>query len=445
MPAPTTLSLVKDLPDGHSALAANDPGRSLRLLFEVEWEFVRTATALICRIGEPEVKYLLCQHVWESAEHARLIRESSRVLPGFDTREQVRPAIRRVFEEAMTATDPYAALDGYYAVLKPGLLTAYRHTLHRLTSQDNENIIRLLETCIVDEQRQAREISPHIVEVPAGQWEFHLATALAELGGFLGEAARRPAPASYDWQHTKERYAHPRNRDRGPYPTGSSVFSTHPDETPVIPSLLIDPTTDARAVRIMAHITLVLRLETIDSLATVFCDTPSVSFDFHYELARQLWSESRHSQAAFRRLPSLGIDLRTLEHPLDLYPLLTQLPAHERYAVLLELAAERSPAYGCAVNRVRELNDSVAEALLEDARDDDQNLVRRGQRWRPELLAQLGDSRTVAEFIREARAKFDRLKKAEANSTRHSLPPTRRLTAAKILRLINTNPIIPAN
>ena len=45
-----------------------------RLLFEVERELVRTATTLIYRVGHPELKYLLAQHVWESAGHARFLR-----------------------------------------------------------------------------------------------------------------------------------------------------------------------------------------------------------------------------------------------------------------------------------------------------------------------------------------------------------------------------------
>ena len=49
-----------------------------RILFEVEREFVRTATTLIYRVGDIELKYLLCQHVWESAGHARFLRERGR-------------------------------------------------------------------------------------------------------------------------------------------------------------------------------------------------------------------------------------------------------------------------------------------------------------------------------------------------------------------------------
>ena len=58
--------------------AVQEMARLQRLLFEVEREFVRTATTLIYRVGEPELKYLLCQHVWEAANHARFLRERGR-------------------------------------------------------------------------------------------------------------------------------------------------------------------------------------------------------------------------------------------------------------------------------------------------------------------------------------------------------------------------------
>ena len=68
--APTKVSPA---PSGRMA-AVSEMTRLLRLLFEVEREFFRTLTTLIPRVGEPELKYLLCTHTWESAGHARFLR-----------------------------------------------------------------------------------------------------------------------------------------------------------------------------------------------------------------------------------------------------------------------------------------------------------------------------------------------------------------------------------
>ena len=80
--------------------AVSEMARLLRLLFEVEREFLRTVTTLIYRVGEPELKYLLCQHAWESAGHARFLRERGRELSSFGTTESVRDSVRRIFNEA---------------------------------------------------------------------------------------------------------------------------------------------------------------------------------------------------------------------------------------------------------------------------------------------------------------------------------------------------------
>ena len=117
--------------------AVQEMARLLRLLFEVEREFLRTATTLIYRVGEPELKYLLCQHVWESAGHARFLRERGRELTGFGNGEDVRGSIRSIFQEAVRPTDGPVALAGFYRVLKPALLSAYRHYL-RVTDHDGD-------------------------------------------------------------------------------------------------------------------------------------------------------------------------------------------------------------------------------------------------------------------------------------------------------------------
>src|SRR5688500_5430605 len=104
---------------GGRLAAVQEMARLQRLLFEVEREFVRTATTLIYRVGEPELKYLLCQHVWESAGHARFLRERGRELSGFGQREDVRAPLRRLFDETVMPADGYVALAGFYRVLKP--------------------------------------------------------------------------------------------------------------------------------------------------------------------------------------------------------------------------------------------------------------------------------------------------------------------------------------
>src|SRR5687768_6681400 len=137
--------------------AVQDMARLQRLLFEAEREFVRTATTLIYRVGEPDLKYLLCQHVWESAGHARFLRERGRELSGFGNGESVRDPIRGVFNEAVMPDDATVALAGFYGVLKPALLAAYRHYLRVTDPLADWPSKKLVEEFIADEERHAHE------------------------------------------------------------------------------------------------------------------------------------------------------------------------------------------------------------------------------------------------------------------------------------------------
>jgi uncharacterized ferritin-like protein (DUF455 family) len=432
--------------------AVQEMARLQRLLFEVEREFVRTATTLIYRVGEPELKYLLCQHVWESAGHARFLRERGRELSGFGNGEGVRDSLRRVFTEAIMPEDGYVALAGFYRVLKPAMLAAYRHYLRVTDHLADWPSKKLVEEFIADEERHAREMSPFLASPPSSaapglhslggggsvsEWTNHLSAIVADLGGFLGENVRVPLPTDFRWHSSERTYAHPPTCNRGRFPTCSSVFSQDPTETPIVRSWLVDPKTDARVIRLMVYVWLMMEMDAVDYLATIFHDTPNAPFDLHHDMARHLWDESRHSQFGYRQLPKLGVDLMTLEHSLDLYNILVQMPPHERYAMMtMEFEAGSFPTKATVMDRIRELNDFEADTLLAFDRNDEQNHVRYGHRWLPEIMALAGETRPVEEFVKATQERFKACAEIHGGKTPHSLPPEKRLTGEKIVQLV---------
>jgi uncharacterized ferritin-like protein (DUF455 family) len=190
-------------------------------------------------------------------------------------------------------------------------------------------------------------------------------------------------------------------------------------------------------IRILVYIWLMMELDAVDYLATIFFDTPHAPFDLHHDLARHLWDESRHSQFGYRQLPRLGIDLMTLEHSLDLYTILVQMTPPERYAMMtMEFEANSFPTKAHVMDRVRELNDFEADTLLAFDRNDEQNHVRSGHRWLPVMMSLFGETRRPEDFVTAARARFAELAKTYGGITPHSLPPAQRLTGEKILHLI---------
>lgn len=450
--------------------AVQDLARLQRVLFEVEREFLRTVTTLIYRVGEPELKYLLCLHAWESAGHARFLRERGRELSGFGTGEEVRPEIRAVFEEAVRPADGPVALAGFYGVLKPALLAAYRHYLAVTNPLADWPSRQLVGEFIADEERHAREMAPHLAaaglagagvpanprpvipgsttptaaigeplppaDTSASEWTSHLATALAALGGWLGESPAAPLPASVAWQHRRAAYTHAPTCHRGRFPTCGSVFGHDPATVPIVRPWLEDPRTDARVIRLMVYVWLMMELDAVDYLATVFYDTPHAPFDLHHDLARHLWDESRHSAFGYRQLPRLGVDLMTLEHSLELYQVLVRMAPHERYAMMtMEFEAGSFPTKAHVMDRVRELNDFEADTLLAFDRNDEQNHVRYGHHWLPVMMGLFDETRPIDEFVRATREKFHALAREIGPQIPHSLPPATRLTGEKILSL----------
>jgi uncharacterized ferritin-like protein (DUF455 family) len=212
------------------------------------------------------------------------------------------------------------------------------------------------------------------------------------LGGWLGEETRLPLPAGY---HLGAGPRLPAPRHLQPRQVSDLLqrLQLRSRRDPIVRPWLTDPKTDARVIRLMVYVWLMMEMDAIDYLATVFYDTPEAPFDLHHDLARHLWDESRHSQFGFRQLPKLGVDLMTVEHSLDLYNILIQMPPHERYAMMtMEFEAGSFPTKAHVMDRVRELSDFEADTLLAFDRNDEQNHVRYGHRWLPEIMAPRNDS-----------------------------------------------------
>lgn len=407
-----------------------------RLLFEAEREFVRCATALIPRVGDIELKYLLCQHIWESAGHARFLRERGREMSGFGKSDSVRESVRSLFEEALFAEDESSAVAGFYRVLKPALLSAYEAYLESTHSLADWPSRHLVEEFLEDERRHAVEIEPYLESSDTGEWCEHLRAALNSMGGLIAERTATPLGSDFVWKHDGIFYKHPGTCNRGKFPICSSVFGHDPKSDPIVRDWLEDPKTDARVIRLSIYVWLMMELDAVDYLATIFYDTPEAPFDLHFDLARHLWDESRHSAFGFRQLPRLGVDLQTVEHSLDLYNILIHMSPPERYAMMtMEFEAGSFPTKAKIMDRVRELNDFEADTLLAFDRNDEQNHVRYGHRWLPEIMKLFEIELSVPEFVEATKERFAECEKQHGGKVPHSLSPEARLTGEKIRKL----------
>lgn len=411
--------------------------QDLRVLFEVEKQFAITATALIPTVGDIEAKYRLCEHAWEAAQHARFLRDRGREFPGFGKDDNVRVEIRTIFDEAILLGSTEAQLAAVYGVLKPAISAAYRHYLEVTESLGDWPTTKLIEGFLADEVRHAAESAAWVAGTSALSAIAPVRVLLDARGGFLHESPPKPLPANFHPANASKKLAWPMVPNRGAYPFTEGAFGQDQDLHCVDPVLLADPATDARVVRIMIYIWLFLELDAVDYLATVPYDTQEMPFDFHYDVLRHLWDESRHSQFGFRQLPRLGVDLSMIEQQIGLYEVLVRMRPSERYLMMTQhFEASSFDLKARVMDRVRELNDFEADTLLAFDRNDEQHHVRYGTRWIPALMEAFGEEGSVKEWLEASRHRYAAIARALPGDQYKALTPTTRLTTRKILGLV---------
>jgi uncharacterized ferritin-like protein (DUF455 family) len=381
--------------------------KQLRLLFEMEREFARVASALVPRTGRLEDKFRLSQHAYEAMDHARYLRERGRELAGFGVGDQVREPVRRLFTEVLHHASAPVALSGLYRVIKPAMVDGYLSYQWEADDLADWPTRKLIDEFLADEKRHAAEAAPMLAGAAADEWCQHIRFA------WQSSTAALASGDSYDqstfrWIGSAKAYHHPSVPAREGIRQNNSVFGDDPGQHLVHEGVFRDPTTDARVIRAMIYVWLMNELTAVEALATVIFDTPGLSFDGHLDLARHAWDESRHTQFGYRQLPRLGLDLGRLNiHDLP-YRTYQKLTAAERYARLSCVAEPESFEVKAQImDRVRELNDFEADMLLAFDRSDEQNHVRYGHRWVPHLMRLENVTSTPEQFVTQARTRFD--------------------------------------
>ena len=378
----------------------------LRLLFEMEREFARTVSALIPRVGQLELKFLIAQHAWEAMDHARYLRERGRELAGFGGSDSVRAPVQQLFTEALYDPDPLICLAALYRVAKPAILDHYVGYQREADPLADWPTCKLIDEFVHDERRQANEMNVWIESSAAEPWCTHIRAALEITVG--AESGSSAPENSFPWRSATAPYRHPAAPARAGIGQNNSVFGDSVNVHLVHDAAFRDGRTDPRVIRIMIYVWLMNELTAVEALATVHFDTVGLPFEAHLDLARHVWDEARHTQFGYRQLPRLGIPLSRLNiHDLP-YRTYQRLTPAERYARLSCVAEPESFEIKAHImDRVRELSDFEADTLLAFDRSDEQNHVRYGHRWVPQLMKLEGVTATPEQFVNHARERFD--------------------------------------
>jgi uncharacterized ferritin-like protein (DUF455 family) len=288
-------------------LGAFDVVQSARLVARyhyVEAQLMRVAAGKMAELPDWEVKSLLGRHLWQDSLHAnewlaRLIDlrwpRRAPLKPGEATR-----TLLALLDEAPSSA---ALLAAVYRQIKPRLVAGYEAHRAACAPLADEPTWILLGRTIAEEQEQIRQgcalLEALRAQQSAADWaavtafEAQITAACDEVGSFAdpATAADREASGSFEGQGLR------------PSPQVAARdarfrFSEHASEAP--------PRDEREMALIQAHRDADNEMHAAELLGRSLYEHPEMPWEYHVDMARQLWDEVRHAVLYQRYLEQLG-------------------------------------------------------------------------------------------------------------------------------------------
>jgi hypothetical protein len=296
---------------------------------------------------EWEVKEALSLHLYQDADHARLIRQRIAEMrnppPRMDTSPD--PALDRFFDELLAAGDTLEKIAAFYGVLKPALLDAYRTHYATANPLVDHPTRRMLRFMIIEEEDAVawgRAALDALIQTPddrqrADAWIAHLRAYLDAAGGIMGDSPvpdDLPAPRAHG-DFTPDFFPQRDERFAGRW---NFVFPPHEvARTEGVP-------VDEKTLALMCK--RALEMDVPEAMARMIAEAGDQPWDYYVDMSRQLWDEARHAMMGTVYFEAHGIDWRR-EIPLHLgfgIRLNQHMTPLEAHAVLYTIEQSLMPA-----------------------------------------------------------------------------------------------------
>ncbi len=279
-----------------------------------DWQYLEKAThRLICGWGRGIApwfdKSAIHRHIWDQAEVVRRLRERVAQFPGGKPDAPVSNRLEKLANLILQAPSLNDALDGIYEILLKALVTAYgeysgqAHPVH-----DAPTIALLHEINQIKSQeflwyRDYRRRHPHAINAT---YRDNVERAIADCGRFhsalpvsADEPAAQPAGAN-----TNFRYA---------------MFSAR--DVPIRPKfefmeyVRVDFPTSIEARRLFWAYGYMMEKNIPDNQMLWIYDGHYMPWEWHHDISRHLWDESRHGDSGYSRMRDFGIDFEDTGFP----------------------------------------------------------------------------------------------------------------------------------
>lgn len=412
---PEAAALWKNCP----YLRPADHSEWLRHFINVELNLARLQAGWVPAAGKLEWKLEIPRFVFEDMQHVHRLRERLEELPKPET-----PVIATAPElaawmksigSAEHAATFYAVL---FTVVKPALLRAYEEYTRRCDPILDAPILFTLRGVTAEKRQQLEqfrslaELVPLVTSDPltARAYERHVEACLDAIGG-LTPGYRRDAtlpsnPVAVPAGPSPARTVH----DPAMHLTSKDEFPRDAARNPVGYTLQ----------EIIYHNA--TEWQVVGPMCSVFHDAPAtMPIEFYIDFSRHIWDECRHAQMGLRRLRELGYSREDFWFPNGG----DKPTSPEEYIATLTLIGE-----ACSFNRKRgsivpflRQGDYRSAMLPEVDCIDEQNHVRYGYKWVPELyLRARNDGRSIKQISEQVRADFmsglERIKNASEEERR---------------------------
>lgn len=268
----------------------------------VERTIHRLLTAWGRQMADWDGKAALHRHVWDQAEIIRRLRDRIQQFPGGKPDAAVAMAFERLADAALLAPTFQDALDGIYKILLRALAKAYAdYVQHSHPVHDAPSLNLFHEINTIKEQhyfwyRSYRRQHPHTTD---RGYEERLNAALAGAGHF-----GRALPLS-----DGEAGLPCRPRSEFTLPKVSARPAGWAPPYNLYPYFSLDFATDVEARRLFWAVAYLQEMNLPDDQLAWIHYGGDMPWEWHHDISRHLWDESRHGCSGYSRLQDWGISL----------------------------------------------------------------------------------------------------------------------------------------
>lgn len=302
---------------------------TVRLLVRYAWiekRAMETGLYWLNPTPEWEIKEALSLHLYQDAEHAKLIRTRVSEMRNPPPRMDVSPdpALDRFFHELWASANTLEKMVGLYGVLRPALLDAYRTHYDRANPLVDHPTRRVLRFMLLEEEDAnswGEAALAALVQSPedrarADAWAEHLNAYLAAAGGIMGDQQppeTLPAPRAQG-DFTPDFF--PQRDERF---VGRWNFVFPPHEVARAEGVSVQEKTLALMCK------RALEMDVPEAMARMIAVAENQPWDYYVDMCRQLWDEARHAMMGSVYFEHHGIDWRR------------EIPLHPGFALRLNL------------------------------------------------------------------------------------------------------------